>query len=138
MEIINSFNKNFENAFDFVLCDVPCSGLGVVNKKPDILLNRTPETLNEITKTQYAILDNNSKYVKNGGVLVYSTCSVLKEENNDIIAKFLQNHKDFSLTPIDTFGLNVINENNCYTFYPNVSGTEGFFIGRLIRKWRFY
>lgn len=128
------FNKNFENAFDFVLCDVPCSGLGVVNKKPDILLNRTPDTLNEITKTQYAILDNNSKYVKQGGVLVYSTCSVLKEENNDIIAKFLQNHKDFSLTPIDTFGLNVINENNCYTFYPNVSGTEGFFIGRLIRK----
>lgn len=132
------FNPKFENAFDYVLCDVPCSGLGVVNKKPDILLNRTADTLNEIIKTQKAILENNAKDVKKGGVLLYSTCSLLKQENNDIVNAFLKSHPDFKLTPINTFGLNVLNENNCYTFYPHLSKTEGFFIGRLIRKWKFY
>lgn len=128
------FNPSFEKAFDFVLCDVPCSGLGVVNKKPDILLNRTSDTLDEIVVTQKKILENNSRYVKDGGVLLYSTCSVLKEENNMVVADFLSKHPEFELTPIDTHGINVVNENNCYTFYPNVSNTEGFFIGRLRKK----
>jgi len=128
------FNPEFENAFDYVLCDVPCSGLGVVNKKPDILLNRTPETLKEIISTQKKILENNSKYVKSGGILLYSTCSVLKDENNDVVADFLKHHNDFELTKIDTFGLNVLKENGFYTFYPNLSNTEGFFIARLRKK----
>ncbi len=128
------FNPDFENAFDFVLCDVPCSGIGVVNKKPDILLNRTPETLKEIIETQKKILENNARYVKSGGVLLYSTCSVLNDENNDVVADFLKHHNDFELTKIDTFGLNVLDENGFYTFYPNLSNTEGFFIARLKRK----
>lgn len=128
------FKKEFENAFDYVLCDVPCSGLGVVNKKPDILLNRTPEGLVELIKTQKQILENNSRYVKSGGVLLYSTCSVLKEENYDVVAEFLSKHPEFELTKIDTCGVDVVEENGCYTFYPNISKTEGFFIGRLKKK----
>jgi len=128
------YRDDWKEKFDYVLCDVPCSGTGVINKKPDILLNRTREKLKQITKTQYAILDNCSKYVKKGGVLLYSTCSILDAENGQIINRFLQNHKDFELTKINTRGINV-EDNNCkYTFYPHISNTEGFFIGRLIRK----
>lgn len=128
------YRDDWKEKFDYVLCDVPCSGTGVINKKPDILLNRTREKLKQITKTQYAILENNSKYVKKGGVLLYSTCSILDAENGQIINKFLQNHKDFELTKIDTRGINVENNNNMFTFYPHISNTEGFFIGRLVRK----
>ena len=132
------FNPNFENAFDYVLCDVPCSGLGVVNKKPDILLNRTIDGLNEIINTQYKILENNSRYVKQNGVLEYSTCSLFYDENEGVVTKFLSSHTEFKLTEINTFGLNVFNNNLCYTFYPHLSKTEGFFIARMVKKWKYY
>lgn len=128
------FNKEWENKFDYVLCDVPCSGIGVVNKKPDILLNRDLNGLKLITKTQIDILNNCCKYVKSGGILLYSTCSIMPQENEEILNKFLSTHKEFELTEINTFGVNVENNNFMYTFYPNVSNTEGFFIGRLVKK----
>lgn len=128
------FNPEWEGKFDFVLCDVPCSGIGVVNKKPDILLNRSLDSLKNITKTQLAIINNCSKYVKKGGVLVYSTCSIMPQENEGIINQFMKTNKDFELTEINTYGIKVDNNNLKYTFYPNVSNTEGFFIGRLVRK----
>jgi len=132
------YNTDWNEYFDYVICDVPCSGIGIVNKKPDILLNRNIEKLNEIVKIQYDILDNSSKYVKRGGVLLYSTCSIMPQENEEIIDKFLKTHKDFYLTEIDTQGIKVDENKFKYTFYPNVSNTEGFFIGRLKKKWKFY
>lgn len=128
------FNSEWENKFDYVLCDVPCSGIGVVNKKPDILLNRNFNDLKKIMEVQEKILENNSRYVKKGGVLVYSTCSIMPHENEEILKKFLSKHNEFVLTEINTYGINVVNTDNMYTFYPNVSNTEGFFIGRLVRK----
>ena len=119
--------------FDYVLCDVPCSNLGVSRKKPDVFLNKSYEDTVSLAGIQYAILNNSAKYVKKGGVLQYSTCTILDKENKDVINKFLKNHKDFRLTPIDIKGINIANKDNMYTFYPNLTNTEGFFIGRMIR-----
>lgn len=128
------FNPSWSESFDYVLCDVPCSGIGVVNKKPDILLNRDFNSIKKLIDTQSKILDNNAKYVKNGGVLLYSTCSIMPHENEEVLKKFLAKHPEFVLTEINTYGINVEKKDNMYTFYPNISDTEGFFIGRLLKK----
>lgn len=128
------YRDDWKEYFDFVLCDVPCSGVGVINKKPDIVLNRKPQDVVALASTQYQILSNNSRYVKRGGILQYSTCSILKEENEDVVNRFLKGNKDFELTAIETYGVEVKNNNNMYTFYPHISGTEGFFIARMKRK----
>ncbi len=125
------YREEWSENFDCVLCDVPCSGIGVINKKPDIMLNRVPQDITALASTQYKILSNNSKYVKQNGTLVYSTCSILKEENEDVVMRFLKNNPQFQLEKIETFGVNVLESNNMYTFYPHVSDTEGFFIAKL-------
>ena len=73
-------NKDFINKYDYVLCDAPCSGIGVVTKKPDILLFRKEDSIKSLSKLQLDILQTASNYVKVGGVLTYSTCTLLKEE----------------------------------------------------------
>lgn len=120
--------------FDYVMCDVPCSNLGVSRKKPDVFLNKSLNDTKTLAGLQYQILCTSAKYVKSGGVLQYSTCTILEAENDKVIDKFLATHPDFSLTEIDTMGLNISNNQNKYTFYPNLTHTEGFFIGRLIKK----
>ena len=120
--------------FDFVMCDVPCSNIGVSRKKPDVFLNKTQADMKTLAGIQYKILENSANYVKPRGILQYSTCTILKEENQKVIERFLANHKDFELTPIEFGGINIHNDKNMYTFYSNLTGTEGFFIGRLRRK----
>ncbi len=120
--------------FDYVMCDVPCSNLGVSRKKPDVFLNKSIADVKTLAGIQYKILENSAKYVKKGGILQYSTCTILDNENGGVIDKFLSNNSDFSLIAIDTHGLDITNEDNKYTFYPNLTHTEGFFIGRMIRK----
>ncbi|MBP5177253.1 MAG: hypothetical protein ILP02_01575, partial [Clostridia bacterium] len=83
--------------FSAVLCDVPCSGYGTVKSNPDIKLRRSEKSLSDITSTQLNILSNCSRYVENEGVLVYSTCSVFDEENDEIISKFLENNDNFEI-----------------------------------------
>lgn len=80
---------------DRVLADVPCSGIGVIHKKPDIKWNRKPSDIDALCETQLKILNSSAEYVKAGGILVYSTCTILKEENSDIIADFLNSHTEF-------------------------------------------
>lgn len=128
------FNEEWLNQFDYVLCDVPCSNLGVSRKKPDVFLNKSLEDVKGLTKLQYDILSNSARYVKSGGILQYSTCTIIDSENKCIIDKFLDNHKDFELTDISVDGINITNDNKKYTFYPHLTNTEGFFIGRLKRK----
>ena len=86
--------KDFES-FDIVLCDVPCSGLGVVNKKPDILIKTSDGKIKSLNAIQKCILETSKKYVKKGGILSYSTCTTTKEENEDLIAGFLNDNDDF-------------------------------------------
>ncbi|MBE5757434.1 MAG: 16S rRNA (cytosine(967)-C(5))-methyltransferase RsmB [Clostridiales bacterium] len=126
-------NDAWIEKFDYVLCDVPCSNLGVTRKKPDVFLNRKESDIDTIAGLQLQILENSANYVKRGGILQYSTCTIIDKENKDVINKFLKKHKDFELTEIKVDGIDITNDNNMYTFYPNLTNTEGFFIGRLKR-----
>ena len=89
------YDSNYDEKFDKILLDVPCLGIGVIKRKPDIKWQRNPEDIEKISKIQFEILKTCSKYLKNGGKLVYSTCSILEEENQNIIEKFLKQNKNF-------------------------------------------
>ncbi len=111
---------------DRIIVDVPCSGLGVIRRKPDI--KYTAEDDSAICDVQYAILENAAKYLKRGGELVYSTCTILPDENERITDKFLNEHRDFRLAPVYAAG--GVN-GGCVTLYPDTDGTDGFFICKL-------
>ena len=108
---------------DKVLCDVPCSGLGIIRRKPEIKY-KSEEELSDLPDIQYAIVDNASNYVKNGGRLVYSTCTLSKAENEDIVAKFLKNHADFKAAPVFSYDESVTH----ITLMPHINQSDGFFI----------
>ena len=91
------FCEDLVEKADCVLADVPCSGLGVIHKKPDIKWTRTVDDIAELCKIQKKILDNGAKYVKSGGTLVYSTCTILPEENRLRIQEFLKENKNFNI-----------------------------------------
>ncbi len=114
------YNKSLANAYDVVLCDVPCSGLGVAAKKPDVYLFKDKDQIFGITETQAKILENGSRYVRGGGTLVYSTCTLLKDENEDMIKKFLKQNRHFRL------------EEEKY-FLPDGKGSDGFFVAKMRR-----
>lgn len=128
----SKFVPEFENKFDCVLLDVPCSGLGVIDKKPDLLINNELDFVS-LPSLQESILNNNAKYVKVGGTIVYSTCTILPDENENIINKFLNTHPNFKLGSVDTYGVVCKDDCGLKTFYPHLSKTEGFFIGKLVR-----
>ncbi len=115
------FKPEFENLADKVLADVPCSGIGVIHKKPDIKLRRKPEDILALCEIQKKILETASKYVKVGGTLVYSTCTILREENQDRVKEFLGYNPEFSL------------ESEIQLFTHNTGGS-GFYIAKLIRE----
>jgi hypothetical protein len=117
---------------DYVIADVPCSGLGIIRRKPEIKYNETD--LNNITEIQYKILENASKYLKQSGELVYSTCTTNKEENIEIINKFLKN-KNFILTDFsDNINEDFKTAKDGYIeIYPHLHGMDGFFIAKLKR-----
>ena len=107
---------------DKVLCDVPCSGLGIIRRKPEIKYKSEAE-LADLPDIQYAIIDNASKYVRKGGRLIYSTCTLSKAENEDVAAKFLENHSDFRSAPLFSDG------GSCtITLMPHKNQSDGFFI----------
>ncbi len=118
-----------ENA-DCVLCDVPCSGLGVVAKKPEIRYKDLSEC-EALPAIQYDILKTAARYVKKGGTLVYSTCTILKTENEDNITRFLAEHPDFSLVP---FKIGKVESDGMRTLLPFEFGTDGFFIAKLRKE----
>lgn len=127
-----NYNPSFKENFDCVLLDVPCSGLGVINKKPDILINNELK-FDKLPNLQLEILENNAKYVKIGGTLIYSTCTILPCENEKVLEEFLSKNKNFKIENVETFGVNCVNNNGFKTFFPHISKTEGFFIGKLKR-----
>ncbi len=96
------FDEKFENKYDAVLCDVPCSGYGVIKDNPDIKLRREEKDVENIYSTQRKILQNCSRYLKKGGVLYYSTCSVFKSENEKVCLDFLRENKDFEAVEINS------------------------------------
>ena len=127
------FNPEWEDAFDVVLADVPCSGLGIIRKKPDIRYRNLKET-EGLPALQGAILSNQAGYVKKGGVLMYSTCTILKRENEQVVEAFLEAHPDFSTEPLCLPEVFPKNENGMLTLLPGQYDTDGFFICRLRRN----
>ena len=126
------YDEKYEKFFDAVLCDAPCSGLGVVNDNPDIKLNRTKSDVASLNKEQLTILKNVSNYVKVGGSLYYSTCSVLNSENIGIIDAFMSDIKGFELCEIDSLlAHETVNGTN--VFLPDISSGLGFFVAKLKR-----
>ena len=120
-------------AMDVVIADVPCSGLGIIRKKPDIRYKNLEE-LKDLPALQLAILENQAAYVKKGGVLLYSTCTVLKAENEDVVNGFLAKHDDYSVEPMELPEVFPKNETGMLTLIPGQYDTDGFFICRLRRK----
>lgn len=106
--------------FDNVLCDVPCSGLGVAAKKPDIYLNASMDKVEELSKIQYKILETASNYVKKDGLLVYSTCTILRQENYNVVGRFVKENKDWKIVEHKQF-------------LPDEKGFDGFFVAKLKR-----
>lgn len=115
---------------DRVLCDVPCSGLGVIGKKPEIRY-KSLEGISRLPEIQYAILENCSQYVKVGGYLVYSTCTVLPEENELNVKRFLKAHSEFSPCAFSAGGLSAAT--GMLSLSPDRDGCDGFFIAKMIK-----
>lgn len=126
------YNENIPLA-DKVLCDVPCSGFGVIRRKPEIKY-KNKDSFSDLPEIQYNILKNSSKYVKLGGTLVYSTCTLNKQENDDIVDRFLNEHEEFSPIVVPNI-LKESNNSHKVTILPNQTGGDGFFIATL-RKTR--
>ena len=120
-------------SMDVVLADVPCSGLGIIRKKPDIRYKDIAQ-MRELPALQRKILENQAAYVKPGGVLLYSTCTVLKAENEDVVSAFLERHDDFFSEPMELPEVFPQNETGMLTLIPGEYDTDGFFICRLRRK----
>ena len=129
IKIINTDVKNsaeyeekYKEKFDRILLDVPCMGIGVIKRKPDIKWQRKKEDIEEISQLQSKILETCSKYLKKGGYLVYSTCSILKGENEDIVNDFIKNNSDFEIV-----------KNGLFNIKPDKE-KDGFFICKLHKK----
>ncbi len=127
------FVPEWESAMDAVIADVPCSGYGIIRKKPDIRY-KDPDTMLELPQLQLAILNNQSRYVKPGGLLLYSTCTLVWEENEGAVAAFLKEHPEFTPEPLPLPAPLPINESGMFALVPGEYDTDGFFICRLRRK----
>lgn len=123
---------SLDKSFDAVLVDAPCSGLGVTNDNPDIKLNRSLSDVEELTREQDAILNNVKNYVKRGGYLYYSTCSVLYEENYGRVKDFLEKNPEFVLEKINS-PLPHEDVNGTNVFLPDISFGVGFFVAKMKR-----
>lgn len=127
-----TYRADFAGQMDVVLCDVPCSGLGVIRKKPDIR-NQNFEQAARLPEIQAELLRNLAEYVRPGGVLLYSTCTVLRRENEDVVQEFLAEHPDFSA---EAMRLPVPGGENygMLTLLPCIHDTDGFFLCRMRKQ----
>ena len=126
-------NPEWNEQMDVVIADVPCSGYGIIRKKPDIRY-KDPASMEDLPRLQLAILRNQSRYVKRGGVLLYSTCTLLRRENEDVVAAFLKENDEFYLEPLSLPAPFPKNESGMLTLVSGEYDTDGFFISRLRRK----
>ncbi len=126
------FNERFLNA-DKVLCDVPCSGLGIIGKKPEIKYKSLDDT-KELIPIQKQILKTASQYVKSGGTLIYSTCSINPNENRKVCDWFLNEAPEFKSVKVSPETERFIDEGDYLTLIPHINNCDGFFIAKFIRE----
>ena len=126
------FRPAFEAAFDGVLCDVPCSGFGTVAENPDLPLGKREEDLAGLHAVQSAILENCARYVRQGGHLYYSTCSLFEEENDGVVSAFLASHTEFAVCEADS-PLPHVKKRCGIQFLPDTAYGAGFYVAKLRR-----
>ncbi len=127
------FESAWEGKMDTVICDVPCSGLGIIRKKPDIRYKNLKE-LEALPALQLQILENQARYVKPGGVLLYSTCTLVRSENEGVLEAFLAKHPEFNLEKLDLPRNFPENTTGMLALVPGEYDTDGFFISKLRRE----
>lgn len=124
-----------EESFDRILVDAPCSGLGLMRRRPEIRYTKTKEDIESLQKLQLEILEEASKALKTGGEMVYSTCTITKLENQNVVNAFLENHSDFSLVAVEYPNTEMKSqEDGTITIFPHEYNTDGFFISKLVKK----
>ena len=121
--------EEWNGRFDLVVCDVPCSGLGIIRKKPDIRY-KDPKPMQGLPNIQRAILENACRYVKSGGTLLYSTCTILPEENDNVVADFLATHNEFRKEPF-CLADGQEETDGSLTLWPQRHGTDGFYLCKM-------
>ena len=126
------FNENYGMA-DRVLCDVPCSGLGIIRRKPEIRFKNQNE-INSLPEIQYRILCNATKYLKDGGRLVYSTCTLNPKENSEVCDRFLDEHPEFTAVKVLEDLPRFSGEEKYLTLMPHIHSTDGFFIAAFCKN----
>lgn len=122
--------------FDRILIDVPCSGFGTIRKNPDLKWRRGEMDIKRLSRLQYSILYNCSRYIKEGGILVYSTCTIFHEENEDVVEKFLREHPEFQLDSIGKIlpkKFHPFIKNGFFKTYPPIEEMDGFFVARMVK-----
>lgn len=126
----------FEAAtFDRILVDAPCSGMGLIRRKPDIKYQKQASDFEKLPTIQLEILESVAPTLKSGGLLVYSTCTILSAENEAVVAAFLANHPEFELAPLTVNRrVQTAVKENCLTIYPQTFHSDGFFISCLRKK----
>jgi len=127
------FVPQWEGKMDAVIADVPCSGYGIIRKKPDIRY-KDPASMAELPQLQRKILSNQARYVKPGGVLIYATCTLVEAENEGVVIAFLQTHPEFTLEPLPLPAALPENKTGMFAFVPGEFDTDGFFVSRMRRN----
>ena len=123
----------WNDSFDALICDVPCSGYGIIRKKPDIRY-KNPAEMATLPELQLQILKNQARYVKSGGILIYSTCTLVRAENEGVVEAFLKENDNYTLEPLPLPINFPRNESGMLALVPGEYDTDGFFIARLRRK----
>jgi len=126
--------KNYHDTFDRVLVDAPCSGLGTLRRNPEIKWRINEHSIKNCTILQKKILHSAARYPKRGGIIVYCTCSIESEENENVVLEFLSTHSDYrQMTPSAIINFDMFDENDFFKTYPHRHGTDGFFAAVLLR-----
>ena len=125
-----SFEKFGPDSFDKILVDAPCSGLGLIRRKPDIRYRKETTDFADLQKVQLEILEDTCKTLVNSGIMVYSTCTIFDEENYQVIETFLAKHPEFEQVPL-THEKSDLVKNGCLFITPDAYHTDGFFIAKL-------
>jgi 16S rRNA (cytosine967-C5)-methyltransferase len=129
-----SLGKAFFESFDRILIDAPCTGLGTLRRNPEIKWRTLPADAEKCSFLQKAILESAAAYLKKGGYLIYSTCTITREENEAVIEDFTNRHPDFICNrPPDEINSVLIDDGGCFRSYPHRHRTDGFFGAVLVK-----
>lgn len=128
-----SFETFGPDRFDKILVDAPCSGIGLIRRKPDIKYRKEATDFESLQKIQLDILENTCKTLAKHGTIVYSTCTIFDEENFQVIAQFLAKHPEFEQVPLTHEKKDIV-KNGCLVITPDAYHTDGFFIAKLYKK----